>query len=214
MSYGINFGRAVSPVKNRLGEMSNHYLSFTDLNDEGVCPYCGIADIESIHISKREAYDHFLPKGVYPFNSINFANLAPMCHKCNSTYKHSKDPLLDNDGTPRPAFYSYAEVDSDIEINVELKSINIDSLLPDEIELKIYSTSYPEKTQTWLTLFGLEGRYKEKLSAKNSGKAWCSMMMDEFKNFADTPTPATLLELQRRRLKAYPFASPRGFVDI
>ena len=87
-----------APIKNRLGDMSEHYRDFVKLNDEGKCPYCGIADIEGGYSSKREAYDHFLPKGIYPFNSINFYNLAPMCHKCNCSYKLSKDPLLDNQG--------------------------------------------------------------------------------------------------------------------
>ena len=48
--------------------------------------------MKGTHHSKREAYDHYLPKVLYPFNSINFRNLAPACHECNSTYKLGKDP--------------------------------------------------------------------------------------------------------------------------
>ncbi len=28
-------------------------------------------------MSNPEAYDHYLPKSLYPFNSINFRNLVP-----------------------------------------------------------------------------------------------------------------------------------------
>jgi hypothetical protein len=62
-------------ITRRTGEIQAHYDAFLIANDEGKCPYCGYGDIKGQHHSTREAYDHFLPKGIYPFNSVNFKNL-------------------------------------------------------------------------------------------------------------------------------------------
>lgn len=43
---------------------------------------CQPCDINGVHHTKREAYDHYRPKPLYPFNSVNFRNLAPACHEC------------------------------------------------------------------------------------------------------------------------------------
>lgn len=64
-------------VTSRIGEIDAHYKAFVTENKEGKCPYCGCGDIKGVHHSRRDAYDHFLPKGTYPFNSVNFRNLAP-----------------------------------------------------------------------------------------------------------------------------------------
>ena len=39
-----------------------------------LCPFCGLGDIKGVHHTKRETYVHYLPKALYPFNSINFRN--------------------------------------------------------------------------------------------------------------------------------------------
>src|ERR1035441_1462629 len=64
------------PIR-RIYEIDAHYKAFVTENKEGKCPYCGCGDIKGVHHSRRDAYDHFLPKGTYPFNSVNFRNLAP-----------------------------------------------------------------------------------------------------------------------------------------
>jgi hypothetical protein len=76
-------------------------------NTAGKCPFCGIGNIKSPHHTKREAHNHYLPKALYPFNSINVRNLAPTCHECNSTYKLSKDPAHNDAKRRRKAFNPY-----------------------------------------------------------------------------------------------------------
>ena len=68
-----------------------------------------------------------MPKGSYPFISVNFKNLAPMCSECNSSYKLAKDPTKHIDplhaasgSTRRKSFYSYAVADSAICIGFAL----------------------------------------------------------------------------------------------
>lgn len=82
----------LAALRAKIGDIDDHYQTFVATNKAGKCPFCGIGDIKGEHHSKREAYDHYLPKALYPFNSINFRNLAPACHECNSSYKLSKDP--------------------------------------------------------------------------------------------------------------------------
>src|SRR5690606_25360493 len=48
----------------------DHYEKFIIDNfdgHEGICPFCGINSIKGNDHSKLEAYDHFIPKGAFPF---------------------------------------------------------------------------------------------------------------------------------------------------
>ena len=96
-------------VTSRFGEIREHYEAFVTVNHRERCPYCGYGTIMGRDRTRRDAYDHFLPKGTYPFNTVNFHNLAPMCHECNSSYKLEKDQIRKRGGDRRKAFYSYAE---------------------------------------------------------------------------------------------------------
>ena len=51
-------------VKDKLGEIDDHYDDFVTENTVGKCPFCGINDIKGVYHNKREAYDHFLPKDI------------------------------------------------------------------------------------------------------------------------------------------------------
>ena len=97
-----------------------HYKAFIAAQkDKGVCPFCGLSRMDNEHNGTREDYDHFLPKSLYPFNSLNFKNLVPTCLKCNRTYKGSKDPLY-KDNIRRKAFFPFAINQLQIEISISL----------------------------------------------------------------------------------------------
>ena len=135
---------SLSSVSSRIGEIDNHYQTFMEKNKSGKCPFCGLNDLKGIYHSKREAYDHFLPKGKYPFNSINFRNLVPACHECNSTYKlsidplyYGKDPLLKQTGNRRKAFYPYStSMSYSINLNIGINTQNWSQITSDNITLK------------------------------------------------------------------------------
>ncbi|RYE16362.1 MAG: hypothetical protein EOP45_17635, partial [Sphingobacteriaceae bacterium] len=57
------------------------------------CPCCGLLPIESPESKYREDNDHYLPKAEYPFASVNFDNLPPLCSKCNKKCKSTKNPF-------------------------------------------------------------------------------------------------------------------------
>lgn len=91
-------------LRAKIGDIDDHYQAFVSTNKAGKCPFCGIGDIKGAHHSKREAYDHYLPKALYPFNSINFRNLAPACHECNSTpISSARTPRIIRLGGAKPS---------------------------------------------------------------------------------------------------------------
>jgi len=176
-------------VTSRTAEIDAHYDAFVTENDEGKCPYCGYGDIKSQNRKVREAYDHFLPKGTYPFNSVNFKNLAPMCHECNSSYKLQKDPLrhIDplhkaNGGVRRKAFYSYAAAAPGITIDLTLSTTDICNLRPFDITLTFAAPGRDEEVESWKDVFGIEDRYSDKCCGKNDGKAWLQQIIEECSN--------------------------------
>jgi hypothetical protein len=199
-------------VASRIGDIDAHYTAFVAENKEGKCPYCGYGDIKGSHNTRREAYDHFLPKGTYPFNSVNFRNLAPMCNECNSAYKLAKDPTRNIDpirgkteGVQRKAFYSYATVATGITVTMTLQTKDVINLLPKDIELQITAPGCEEEVEAWKDVFGIDERYKAKLCAKNDGIAWIGHIVDEAEN--GDVTRDQLLALALRAADRSPYDS-------
>lgn len=181
-------------VTSRIGEIESHYKSFISENGEGKCPYCGYGDIKGLHHRHREAYDHFLPKGTYPFNSVNFRNLAPMCHECNSTYKLSLDPLRNLDPITRKqnlvrrkAFYSYSTIAPDISIAITVNTSDAANISPADIDLQLSSPGREEEVESWNDVFGISERYKAKCCGANDGRGWIDRIQDECQNYGLTP---------------------------
>lgn len=167
----------LTPLKAVIGDINDHHLKFTQVNRQGKCPFCGINDMKGIYHSKREAYDHYLPKSKYPFNSINFRNLAPACHECNSTYKQRRDPLYDakdplhaETGGRRKSFYPYQTAPYAIELGVSLNSPDWTHITPTDVTLSIGPETFREEIDTWLDVYGIEERYTAKCCGENDGK--------------------------------------------
>ncbi|MCG8373858.1 MAG: hypothetical protein MI700_10010 [Balneolales bacterium] len=171
--------------------LPSHYEDFMEINDDEICPFCGILPIKGNNHSYREAYDHYLPKGLYPFNALNFKNLVPMCHECNSTYKLTEDPIYEDYKKIDPlkkeeyrqlAFYPYSNNHPQIDIEIDLKSSDIDNLEPDDIDIKLESNGHDEQIESWKRVFGIEERYLAILCAKHGGKEWFADVYDHFEN--------------------------------
>ena len=194
--YSQNF-LSLKSVSNRIGKLdkeNGHFFEFMKINKKGKCPFCGISDMKGIYHSKREAYDHYLPKAIYPFNSINFRNLAPACHECNSSYKLSKNPiycckspLSSNSGARRKSFYPYQTENYSIQLEIALDCQDWTDLKPDNIEIKVGPNEYLEELEAWLDIYGIEERYKAKCCGKNDGKYWIEQVWDESKNYEMQP---------------------------
>ena len=142
------------------GDKMDYYRKLIDLNSFDDCPCCGLTIFESFESKYREAYDHYLPKSKYPFASVNFQNLVPLCYKCNSDRKKSKDPIQDN----RLVFYPFSrekhsiDIITDFTIDIHYENINQD-IHPKLHDLKITFKGNIQKIETWKWLFDIEERY-------------------------------------------------------
>jgi hypothetical protein len=168
-----------------------HYKKFIDANfggHEGICPFCGLNSIKGNDHTKLEAYDHGLPQGTYPFTSINFRNLAPTCHECNSSYKLEKDPTINIDPiskskTRRKAFYPYSKKKKwTVDVKIKLLNKDIKTLKKEEIEIELSSGNRNRHVESWAEVYGIEERYKAKLLGDHAGKKWYSDVRDGIKN--------------------------------
>ncbi len=160
------------------GEIDDYYDKLVDTNEK--CPFCGINDILTPKHSKRDALDHYLPKDIYPFNSVNPNNLAPICKTCNSSYKGTNSPIRDNIGVRRKAFYPFAKKAVKLEFKAKFNCTSILKMKKEDVELKITNSRYKEQIETWDSLFGIKERYAIKLSSKDA-RGWLNTMLIDFK---------------------------------
>lgn len=159
----------------------------------------GLGDIKGVHHTRREAYDHYLPKALYPFNSINFRYLAPACHECNSTYKLSKDPAHNAAGR-RKAFYPYATGAHGIEITIDFDTLDVDRLTPADIQLTFGPAAVHEEIETWKEVYGIDERYKAKC-CDSDAKDWLEQLRILRDAHGITPD-ASLAIVQQQTAKA------------
>jgi hypothetical protein len=210
----------LAALRAKIGDIDDHYQIFVQTNNAGKCPFCGISDLLGEYHSKREAYDHYLPKALYPFNSINFRNLVPACHHCNSSYKTSKNPAY----TPKdPAgaiqrrafFYPYKTTPHAIELQVVLHQSDIAKLTQADITLQFGPAAVAEELETWKDIYGIEERYKAKLCGENDGKYWIMQVLDEWRE--DGRAPAEFLTTLTRQAQKRPYAEcnflKKSFLD-
>ena len=198
----------LAALRAKIGDIDDHYQAFVSTNKTGKCPFCGIGDIKGENHSKREAYDHYLPKTLYPFNSINFRNLAPACHDCNSAYKLQKDPAHNAAGR-RKAFYPYTSASHVIDLKVILLNTNFDKLGVDDIIIQFGPLELAEELDTWKDAYGIEERYKAKFCAESDGKYWLTQVLDEWTE--DGRDPAEFMTTLARQVNRNPYAES-GFL--
>jgi len=152
------------------GSLQEHFEAFKEYNPIFKCPTCGLSPAKS-SAEKRDDYDHYLPKTLFPFSVINFKNLVPICTDCNKKdAKGDKDILAINGD--RKLFYPYDESHKGISVSCEVVN---DTLEADENNLE-FSFSYStednrgEEIESWKTIYKIEDRYKRR--AKGKGRNW------------------------------------------
>lgn len=206
----------LAPLRAKIGEIDDHYQAFVSANNSGKCPFCGISDLLGEYHTKREAYDHYLPKALYPFNSINFRNLVPACHHCNSSYKTSKNPAhvqKDPAGAAvrRKVFYPFATAPYAIDLQVAFDHADIKKLMPTEIKLTFGPAELAEQVETWKDVYGIEERYRGKLLSAD-GMDWLEKALIEWRWHeesagADGKTPDEYLRSVKRHAERSPYAN-------
>lgn len=170
--WGDNKILGYATVVNSCGTVKQHFNRFREVNEFLVCPFCGLDSLLCEHDDGRDDYDHYLLKSQYPFISINFNNLFPMCHRCNSKNKNQKDLVYENVAAPQRRFYYPYSNEDNHEINLNIDSTNIDLNDPTKWQLIVNTSNpaYEDCKETWKDVFDIETRYKAIIS-KHS-KSW------------------------------------------
>lgn len=166
----------VDAVENKYGTKQEHFNAFIKQPNQigKVCPFCGIHGLkppsDSDDEKNRNAYDHFLAKGLYPFVSINFENLGPVCHECNSDEKGEYDILYN--GVDRALFrypYDVSYKKEDLMVTIAPKEQhnknNFKTLLNDidwDIAITLAGNDDPS-LNSWSNAFNIKTRYKKYL---------------------------------------------------
>jgi len=149
-------------VVDKCGTVKQHFDAFRIINDHFVCPFCGLEGLLCEHDDGREDYDHYIPKGDYPFNCVNFYNLVPMCHKCNSKYKGQDDPVWTKGKIPvrRDLFYPFDQTIQNHLIKVTIDADTTD-LSGDDWSLNIVfePLAIGSKVKAWQEIFKIKTRY-------------------------------------------------------
>jgi hypothetical protein len=142
-------------------EKLDYYNSLVENNNNyDFCPCCGLIRIESKESPFREDNDHYLPKAEYPFSSVNFTNLPPLCSKCNKKWKTIKSPFENG----RLSFYPFKPLENEFDIRVEINdSDSTNYLALNEPELELAFNNDASKVDTWNWLFGIKTRYNEEI---------------------------------------------------
>ncbi|MCY1498059.1 hypothetical protein D9M68_320360 [compost metagenome] len=137
-----------------------HFNEFRRTNkDITLCPTCGIGELKMAESKTRDQYDHFLPKSLYPFSSVNFENLVLCCKECNSfDVKGDKDTIALSTGR---LFYPFDFNHKKLSVSF---GITTDNAKPKDI---IWNISYtnPEgkvnEIQSWRTIYDIDTRYSD-----------------------------------------------------
>lgn len=156
----------LAEFKKKFGSLDDYYKKLVGNDD--VCHCCGIGTVLTNNNSHRDAFDHYLSKKKYPFVSVNFRNLIPICDACNSLYKNQKDTLFYVENgieLRRKVFYPFYEngdeVPYKIKIGIHLaccyKTIGIKA---DMINLIYDCPGHDEEVDSWRELYGIDERYK------------------------------------------------------
>lgn len=129
-------------------------------SDFKFCPCCGLSPIESAESHYREDNDHYLPKAEFPFATVNFQNLVPLCSKCNKKCKSTKNPFE----AGRVSFYAFDITHVQIEVSISISNqANIDYEKLSVNDIAIDFNGDPNKTSTWDWLFNIKERYNEEV---------------------------------------------------
>ncbi len=166
-------------VKAYTGTLDNHYKLFVKTNNSGICPFCGISTIRSYAMKGHEAYDHYIPEGHFPFTAVNFKNLVPTCHDCNSIHKLQEKLIFNKKGKRRRVFYPYSNYPNDISVKMEVKITNYKAFEHGDITINFSSEYYNDEVDAWKEVYKVDKRYKDLLCNEGEGKYWLVQYLEE-----------------------------------
>lgn len=139
----------------RDGEIrENAYKVIDETRPQKMCPFCGYEPMSAVNLPK-DALDHYLCKEQYPYAATNLRNLAPIGHKCNSSYKKNQDVIL-KEGVCRRAFDPF--VSEPFTVQRVLREYATTSKSQ---KWEIEFGGSLEEVETWLDVFCIRTRFED-----------------------------------------------------
>ena len=159
-TYIDHFYTIIKDIFVSIYDNSEFKLAFCKQHNLRHCPYCGMGETAVGHspdVTTKPPIDHFLPKSVYPFFSVNYFNLIPCCSICNDLSHKAENNPLDGSLTKWYMMNPYGFDSSQIVYN--LKCDQEPGLYADDYEL---DPNYAQEGwyvgyERWL---GIYSRYK------------------------------------------------------
>ncbi len=179
--WGDNKILGYKKVEDKCGKVKNHFDGFRKVNFHCVCPFCGLDSLLCEHDDGRDDYDHYLPKSEYPFIAVNFSNLFPMCHKCNSKSKGSVDtPFNNGNGEQQDLYfpYDYATVNHKVSLKINAPSTDLSNPESWSLQIDCEPTNI-DKRASWVKVFNIEKRYKAIIAKESS--TWMEMLRQQYR---------------------------------
>jgi 5-methylcytosine-specific restriction endonuclease McrA len=176
-------------IKNKYKKVQSHFDAFTnrDFQKAIICPFCGLNPLKPSEGKGRNAYDHYLPKSLYPFTSVNFINLVPICTDCNNKGEKGDKDVLYRIGTRRKLFYPFDKSLKSNKLKFEIspkqkydprsKSTSLRNIKWD-YTIKVNDKIDP-RVKTWEDIFGVKRRYKEFMPSMET--EWFGWLKDRYK---------------------------------
>lgn len=149
--------------QDRYGTFKEYYDAL--LGNDSMCHCCGIGTILTEDNTPRDAFDHYLPKALYPFISLNFHNLVPTCPHCNSAYKRETDTLFEKQGNGErqvKAFFPFEEEGQQHDILVKItlaRHYDKDHFRDCGMQMSFTCEGKEEEVGTWLRIYKIEEQY-------------------------------------------------------
>ena len=193
-------GQIFQPI---YGTRKQHYHIFkkNHKNNYEICPACGIRAMHTYEDRITDQYDHYLPKDTYPFSSVNFLNLVPVCNDCNSIQVKSNDDILAHTGK---VFFPFeGDHHPEIVIDVKIEKNDADDLSHIEWEINYSCAEGREKElKAWKQIYDIEDRQMRHI--KGSIETWYKHYWDDHTNkqsIEDIPDESKRTNSYLRRLK-------------
>lgn len=152
------------PFINEYDNMSTYYKSLVKRNS--TCVMCGVPNTISIELDDVvSAFDHYLPRALYPFNSVNLDNLVPTCDACNQKYKRDVDPLFGTDSfflkkNQQRCFFPFSGKAYPIVVNVKFLSSYRQNMPIEDIKVDLTCTGKQEEVDNWDRIYHIKQRYR------------------------------------------------------
>ena len=134
-----------------------------------ICPFCGSGHFDAPP-APQEDFDHYMPRSIYSFSATNLKNLAPMCGKCNSTYKRDRDVLRSNAGARRAAFDPYVKREIGVDLSNSEVGVGLDSPLVANWVVDFFPAS--DEVETWDAVFNIRTRVRRDVLEKDTVDSW------------------------------------------